>query len=819
VSVSLCACVLAAVLQDPCQLPGRAYASPLDGVGVNKPFQVVRPTDNHTSLVVLQEGLHWLQQHDRPIALVPVVGPYHSGKSFLLNSLANDMKAFSVGPKTTPETMGIWLCRTSLTASDGSEVWLMDSEGFFGPGVAGVYDAKIFTIASLLGAHLVYNTVKVIDQQAVVLLEMLARQAQLFRTRSNASNAEVPEFLSTRNFPPFTWVVEDFVQELPETWRGMEDGATAWLKTYLTKVEREEETSESGTDKTDHFLTRLYQDIRVHTLFWPSTSRAALQDLSQTDWADLTPEFRQELTALKKHITTRLKARVFKDKPMTGRELAKTLHFIVQALEHGFFPALPSLWSSWTHQVSKMSMTDAESWFESLVSAIDGGASPIPVGQFNEKTEAARLRAISFYTDLLRDFDVPPRIRDLRKRLAVHSERAASRYHERIQHWVNELIEQGKSRFQAILAALVLPMDPKDLDRQGFESSVLARAKLSEQLSAFADPGRALKEGKAVRMPDFLQAPPARLSSDLQAMLGAKALENDKEIQQNFKAAFVLAEGAVEVELKANSERLMGDAAMRDLRKVVDIKCWSAFEDRLSDHKWMKTTITYRQGKARVQKEALENRLNRFEAANWQRIASHLKTARDRIEGNYKIKKNNLPLPAHEENLEAEHRQVADSCREGLEDQASGLTDSEPYARALKSLNKVLAEGYAQVRTKNIDLWKAYSDEATRCALDMNKREEQKCGLFSTFNKIPWSHKRYSKGHLYECFSRFSESKRMTPSMQDHVFVSWYTHDLAGDAYKVRNQFFMLIVTCVVVVGGLFFWNQNQQPRYGGGGW
>ena len=45
------------------------------------------------------------------------------------------------------------------------QVWLMDSEGFFGPGVSEDYDAKIFTLATLLGSYLVYNTIKIIDQQ------------------------------------------------------------------------------------------------------------------------------------------------------------------------------------------------------------------------------------------------------------------------------------------------------------------------------------------------------------------------------------------------------------------------------------------------------------------------------------------------------------------------------------------------------------------------------------------------------------------------------------------------------------------------------
>lgn len=309
----------------------------------NKPFQVVRPTGNHTALIPVAEGLQQLANHDRPISVVSVVGPYHSGKSFLLNSLIGVPSVFQIGRQTDPQTMGIWLCRTDMRASDGSEVWLMDSEGFFGPGVGENYDAKIFTIATLLGAHLVYNTVKVIDQQAVDLLEMLARRAQLFRTRSSAEalGVQTPEFLSSRNFPPLTWVVEDFVQELPHQYRH-QGGVTAWLKSYLHKT-----TNSSDASEQVHYLTRLYSGISVHTLFLPATTASQLQDLSRVPWNELTQEFKSEVTSLRNNIMRNLKGRQFEGRPMTGRTFEKTLRFIVQALQRGMFHDLPSMWATW----------------------------------------------------------------------------------------------------------------------------------------------------------------------------------------------------------------------------------------------------------------------------------------------------------------------------------------------------------------------------------------------------------------------------------------------------------------------------------------
>ncbi|KAF4745603.1 hypothetical protein FOZ63_012033, partial [Perkinsus olseni] len=162
------------------------------------------------------------------------------------------------------------MCRTDLSAPDGSEIWLMDSEGFFGPQVTETYDAKIFTVATLLGSHLVYNTVKVIDQQAVNLLEMLARRAQLFRVRSLAPSAgveegaesiavassDIPAFLSAKSFPPLTWVVEDFVQDMAASQGGASQAmnesaiATEWLKSYLTEDSKRFDDSDGNIGTT-----------------------------------------------------------------------------------------------------------------------------------------------------------------------------------------------------------------------------------------------------------------------------------------------------------------------------------------------------------------------------------------------------------------------------------------------------------------------------------------------------------------------------------------------------------------------------------------
>mmetsp|Transcript_5113 Transcript_5113/g.9176 ORF Transcript_5113/g.9176 Transcript_5113/m.9176 type:complete len:843 (-) Transcript_5113:172-2700(-) len=766
-------------------------------VPFNVPFQVVRPTANHTSMLPVPEGLARLSRHPGSISIISVVGPYHSGKSFLLNALVGDPNVFTVGRKTSPETMGIWMCRTNLRAEDDSEVWLMDSEGFFGPGVAESYDAKIFTIASLLGGHLVYNTVKVIDQQAVNLLEMLARRAQLFRTRSSTEPAslETPEFLSVRSFPPLTWVVEDFVQELPEEHSQSEDPATSWLRSYLSQVNG---TAAAFEGEEVHILSRLYSDVKVKTLFLPATSKTELQDLSKLPLERLTEEFKQELSELKRHLLRNLHARSFEGEPMTGRSLDRSLRFIVQGLQRGMFHELPSLWSTWMQQVAEMSLQDADTWFASLLSSIDAGEDPIAVGELNTKAEEAREMSVQFYKELLRDFEVRPDIAELRKRMDVHFQHKLVLYHERVQRWVHELIASAKEEYGKVLVQSELPFDPDLFRKSGEETSRSIVKDFAARLQAFSARGPALIHGKAAQMPVFVQDPASSLSTDLHTMLGARELENEREIAQFFKAAVAAADEAVDRELKLNVNKLLGKAQMKELQAIVQNRCWQAFDDLVSKHKWMLLLNHHKTHKAVVQTETYESRMARFVAANEQRLSTHFRTALERCASSYKTRKANLAMPVSETDIVAEHRNLAASIREMLDEQGRDLADTDAYRGALRSLESILEEGFLHCKQKNVELWKVHSDEATRCALKENHAAEKRCSLWCLFNKVPMVHKKDSRKHLLSCFSRSGAGSRMSPSMQSQVFEDWYNKDLAHDAATVWSNFYIGLGTPII---------------------
>ena len=77
----------------------------------DRPLQLVRPDPNkHRKLELIGQNIKHLYHIKTAVAVVAVVGKFHSGKSFLLNQLMGKTRAgFGIGPTVRPQTMGIWM--------------------------------------------------------------------------------------------------------------------------------------------------------------------------------------------------------------------------------------------------------------------------------------------------------------------------------------------------------------------------------------------------------------------------------------------------------------------------------------------------------------------------------------------------------------------------------------------------------------------------------------------------------------------------------------------------------------------------------------
>ena len=741
-------------------------------------MQLLRPSDDHESLEVTEHLARLFESPvaDAKIAVVSVVGPYHSGKSFLLNSLIGRTDIFSVGPKTAPQTLGVWLCRTDRKTRDGSEIWLLDSEGFYGPRVSDSYDAKIFTLASLLSSSLVYNSIKVIDQQAVNSLEMLARQAQLFSVKTSDDQPDV-----LKNFPKLTWVVEDFVQE--ET-KSDGDSLNRWVRSYLS-------------ESADPFLLRVFPDFQVQTLFLPATAKSQLRDLSQLSWEELTPEFRSEISRLRINLFDSL---VPKSSISTARQFGNSVHFLVAGLRRGLFPTLPSLWNAWQTQISEASLKDATAVFARSISSTGGSDAA-----FDAMVAQARSRAHDFYSQLVRDFGNATDFKNLESALRGKHQEAWERWQAAARAAVEAAARNASHAFSQKLTDHLnpLPASPQEISRSidAFSREVID--KFSDTISAYSSSGASALplEWPRAALPLPSPGPLANLRVELASIGDLLVAESTRRAAGAVELAAAAALRHAEEATAARGEQLLGSAELREWGNSVKLAALSVFERELLPRwAWMEITESFMQGKKLVETET-ESRLNRFRLAHQTRLADWFRKTGDRLVGEYREVKRQMELtalPSEEGKLADDHNKIKAAVFEKLDEMAGRTADTAQFVEAKEKINTAMRMEWERLRSKNVELWKVHSDEATQCGLELNKQYRAlNCwnGWICLFQMVPQYHKSKSQEHLDECFER---SSRMPVSMRHAVFESWYEKDLSRESSEVYKNLFITFLTCAL---------------------
>lgn len=639
------------------------------------------------------------------------------------------------------------------------------------------------------------------------------------------------------------------MQELPERFKS--EGATGWLRTYLESsssadaggnalpTEEPSNHQQSISRKSD-FLSKVFRDVRVHTLFLPATTREQLRDLSRLGWNELTEEFRTEIGDLRRHLLSGLEARQSGGRATTGPTLARAMQFIVRGLQKGMFHELPSIWGTWASQVASVSLSDAEAWFSALTQRLDAGETPVSISTFNDRLDEARDAATKFYRALLRDFDVRPEVAELRRRMDVLlNERLLPAYYERIRRWVAERTAACKQDFATQLADLVLPTEPAIFERNLSDAADLARRRFAAELSKFSSSAErrsasSIIGGGAgrVQMPAFNPDPATQLSADLRAMLGARSLENERAVQHLFKQAVAAADEAITRELRSvsggvvtistnapvGSETipapvpLLSRGRLTALRQLTEQRCWRAFEDRLAAYAWAPSVSHYKANRALVQSELLQARFSAFAATNEQRLKAFFSAQFDRAMTGYLSNRSTIVMPAAEADVEAEHAQLAAWAQEVLTGALKDLMDSDAFGEVRARLDNAMREGLQQAREKNIEVWKAYSDEATRCAVAANRARESQCGWFCLFNNVPWSHQATSRRHLNDCLAKSTVGSRMAATLRGHVFDAWYRKDIHSEAQRVWMRFYAILTTfAALIIGG--WWRMTRRPQ------
>lgn len=155
------------------------------------------------ALEITNEGIQFLTSiKDKNVAILSIVGPSSSGKSYLLNQLLGTKKGFLVSQES-PSSKGltIWGSPLKIEGQD-TDIIIIDSEGFSKKNAPSLHDIKFFTIISLISSSIIYNSNREINAE-IDLLSKMCESIQKINIKDGRkiTGAYLPELL---------WVSRDF---------------------------------------------------------------------------------------------------------------------------------------------------------------------------------------------------------------------------------------------------------------------------------------------------------------------------------------------------------------------------------------------------------------------------------------------------------------------------------------------------------------------------------------------------------------------------------------------------------------------------------
>nr|AAP44686.1 putative guanylate binding protein [Oryza sativa Japonica Group] len=346
-----------------------AAAGDLEPDELERAFPIVEPDYGHTKLRLSQQGLDAIRRIETPIAVVGVIGPYRSGKSFLLNQLLSLSceKGFGVGHMRDTKTKGIWIWGTPVEMDiDGSKVSVLylDTEGFESVGKSNVYDDRIFALATVLSSVLIYNLPETVREADISRLSFAVEIAEEFYGRFGQDVAFEPAKL--------LWLIQrDFLQG---------KSVQQMVNEALQRVPNE--SGDKYIDEVNQIrdsLAVMGNNSTAFSLPQPHLQRTKLCDM---DDRELDPLYVKRRDELKQVVASITRPKIVQGKTLNGKEFVSFLQQILEALNKGEIPSTGSL-------VEIFNKAILDRCLKVYRDKMDGLRLPVPVDRLQQVHETA----------------------------------------------------------------------------------------------------------------------------------------------------------------------------------------------------------------------------------------------------------------------------------------------------------------------------------------------------------------------------------------------------------------------------------------------
>ncbi|CAL4936452.1 unnamed protein product [Urochloa decumbens] len=341
---------------------------------LERAFPIVEPDYGHTKLRLSEQGLEAIRRIENPIAVVGVIGPYRSGKSFLLNqllSLSCD-KGFGVGHMRDTKTKGIWIWGTPVEMDvDGSKVSVLylDTEGFESVGKSNVYDDRIFALATVLSSVLIYNLPETVREADISRLSFAVEIAEEFYGRVKGQDVA---------FEPakLLWLIQrDFLQG---------KSVQQMVNEALQQVPND--NGDKYIDEVNQIrdsLAIMGDNSTAFSLPQPHLQRTKLCEMEDKELEPLYVKRREELKQL---VASIVKPKIVQGKTLNGKDFVSFLQQILEALNKGEIPSTGSL-------VEIFNKAILDRCLKVYREKMDGLGLPVPVDKLQQVHEMANAEA------------------------------------------------------------------------------------------------------------------------------------------------------------------------------------------------------------------------------------------------------------------------------------------------------------------------------------------------------------------------------------------------------------------------------------------
>nr|XP_004653724.2 guanylate-binding protein 2 isoform X2 [Jaculus jaculus]XP_044994125.1 guanylate-binding protein 2 isoform X2 [Jaculus jaculus]XP_044994126.1 guanylate-binding protein 2 isoform X2 [Jaculus jaculus] len=268
--------------------------------GISMPEPVCLIENAEKQLVVNGEALEILSAIKQPVVVAAIVGPYRTGKSYLMNELAGKRKGFSLGSTVQSHTKGIWMWCVPHPQKPDHTLILLDTEGLEDVEKGDSQnDSWIFALAVLLSSTFIYNSVGTINQQAMDQLHYVTELTNLIKAKSSPEQSEIDNSANFVGFfPTFVWTLRDFCLQLEAN--GQPITADEYLEIALTLKKGTDKKTKSYNEP--RLCIRKFFPERKCFIFDRPASKQHLTKLEELGEEYLDPEFLEQVAKFTAYI-------------------------------------------------------------------------------------------------------------------------------------------------------------------------------------------------------------------------------------------------------------------------------------------------------------------------------------------------------------------------------------------------------------------------------------------------------------------------------------------------------------------------------------